>query len=375
MSCPVTKLAQKLIYLPSISPHDLGCQKIIINRLLKIGFNIEDFKINNTDNFWAWRGTGKTLNFLGHTDVVPSGPVIKWKHHPFKSIIKNGVLFGRGASDMKGALAAMIIAVENFVFFNPRHIGRISFIITSDEESNAEDGTKKVVEKLIAKNEFIDYCLVGEPTSNLFLGDCIKNGRRGSLNAYLIIFGIQGHIAYPYLADNPIHKSLSILKELINHEWSKENNFFSKTQIQISNINSNNNSINTIPGSLFVNFNFRFNNDTNFNDIKLNFEKLLIKHKIKYSIKWNLSGNPFITKKGKLLDTVINSIKHYTSKEPELSTSGGTSDGRFFHSIGSEVIEFGLLNKTIHKINECVNISDLKMLSSIYYKIIEKIFI
>ncbi|AHG60274.1 succinyl-diaminopimelate desuccinylase [Buchnera aphidicola] len=376
MICSITKLAQKLIRIPSISPQDLGCQDIIIERLNKIGFKVKIININDTKNFWAVRGnTGKTLTFAGHTDVVSPGLKKDWNTDPFEPIINNGFLFGRGSSDMKGALAAMIVAVERFVKKYPFHVGRLSFLITSDEESNAIDGTVKVVEYLMSKNYTIDYCLIGEPSSNTKVGDVIKNGRRGSITANLTIHGVQGHIAYPELADNPIHKGLPIILKILSISFDHGNDFFSPTTINIANIHAGDGTNNIIPGSLFVQFNIRFSTEVSDIEIKSKIQKILNQNNINYSIKWYLSGQPFITKTGVLLDTVIKSIVHFNKIKPILSTSGGTSDGRFISLMGSEIVELGLINRTIHKVNECVKIADLQLLTLIYEDVMKKLFV
>ncbi|CAL4319066.1 Succinyl-diaminopimelate desuccinylase [Buchnera aphidicola (Protaphis terricola)] len=375
MICLITELTKKLIKIPSISPRDLGCQDIMIDFLSNLGFEIKEININHTRNFWATKGSGKTLTFLGHTDVVPPGNYQDWNHHPFDPIIKNGILFGRGAADMKGALASMLVATKQFLERYPNYQGRLSFLITSDEESSAVDGTKKVVDYLISKKDIIDYCIVGEPTSNIEIGDCIKNGRRGSLTADLEIFGVQGHIAYPHLADNPIHKGLPIILKILSMPLDNGNDFFTPTSINISNIHSGEGNNNVIPGTLFVQFNFRFSNEISKEKIILKFEKILKKNNINYSIKWNLSGLPFITKKGVLIKSVIKSIFYITKKTPILSTDGGTSDGRFIAPLNSQIVELGLVNSTIHKVNECVKISDLKILTLIYKNIMKNLFI
>lgn len=374
MICSITKLVQKLIRIPSISPQDLGCQDIIIRRLRKIGFKVEIINVNNTKNFWAVKGIGKTLTFLGHTDVVPPGEEKDWNHNPFDPVIHNGYLFGRGSSDMKGALAAMVVAVENFIKKYPYHKGRLSFLITSDEESTALDGTIKVVKYLISKNDIIDYCLIGEPSSTTSVGDVIKNGRRGSITANLTIHGIQGHIAYPDLADNPIHRGLPVLLKILSIKFDNGNKFFSPTTINIANIHAGDGTNNIIPGSLFIQFNIRFSTEVSDAEIKSKIKNILDENNINYSIKWCLSGKPFITKKGILLDAVIESIMHIKKIKPILSTSGGTSDGRFISLMGSEIVELGLTNDTIHKVNECIKISDLQLLSLMYENIMKKLF-
>ncbi|CAL4319094.1 succinyl-diaminopimelate desuccinylase [Buchnera aphidicola] len=366
MISSITKLAQKLISIPSISPQDLGCQDIMINFLKNIGFKIKKININNTKNFWATRGIGKTLTFAGHTDVVPAGNFKDWKNNPFNPVIYNDFLFGRGSSDMKGALACMMIASENFIKKFPDHKGRLSFLITSDEESSAIDGTKKVVDYLISKKDKIDYCIIGEPSSSSEIGDIIKNGRRGSITANLTIHGIQGHIAYPHLADNPIHKGLPIISQIMSMKLDNGNIFFPPTSLNIANIHAGDGNNNIIPSSLFVQFNFRFNTETSDQEIKSNFIKILNDNNINYSLKWYLSGQPFLTKKGLLIDTVMKSITNLNKIQPILSTDGGTSDGRFISLMNSEIVELGLTNETIHKSNECVRISHLEKLTIIY---------
>ncbi|WP_284443275.1 succinyl-diaminopimelate desuccinylase [Buchnera aphidicola] len=373
MICSITQLAQKLISIPSISPKDLGCQTIIIKRLRAMGFTVKEININDTKNFWAFRGTGKTLTFAGHTDVVSPGQNKDWDTHPFKPEIRNGFLFGRGSSDMKGALAAMVIACERFIDQFPNHKGRLSFLVTSDEESSAVNGTIKVIEYLMSKNDFIDYCLVGEPSSTSVVGDVIKNGRRGSITANLTIYGIQGHIAYPDLADNPIHKGLPIILKILSIKLDNGNVFFSPTSINIANIHAGDGTSNIIPGSLFVQFNVRFSTEISEKEIQTKIVNVLNKNNIDYSIKWLFSGKPFLTKEGLLIETVIQSIFNFNKKKPILSTSGGTSDGRFIALMGSEVVELGLVNNTIHKINECVKISDLQLLSSMYEDVMKKL--
>jgi len=375
MICSITTLAQKLISIPSISPQDLGCQDIIIKRLCAIGFKVKIINIDNTKNFWAYRGTGKTLTFAGHTDVVSPGEERDWHTPPFKPVIRNGFLFGRGSSDMKGALSAMIVAAERFISKFPNHKGRLSFLITSDEESSAVNGTIKVVEYLMSKNDIIDYCIVGEPSSTSIVGDVIKNGRRGSITANITINGTQGHIAYPDLADNPIHKGLPIILKILSIKFDNGNQFFSPTSINIANIHAGDGTNNIIPGSLFVQFNIRFSTETSEREIQSQIINILNKNNINYSIKWIFSGKPFLTKKGVLIDTVTASILDFNKKKPILSTSGGTSDGRFISLMGSEVVELGLINHTIHKINEYVKISDLQLLSCMYEDIMKKILI
>ncbi|MBK4765039.1 MAG: succinyl-diaminopimelate desuccinylase [Pantoea sp. Brub] len=375
MLCPIVKLTQQLIRCPSLSPNDAGCQDILISRLKEIGFDIEILNYKDTKNFWATRNTGKTLVFAGHTDVVPPGDNKHWITEPFYPIINNGMLFGRGAADMKGALASMIIAAERFISMYPNHSGRLGFLITSDEESSACHGTLQIIKHLMLKNENIDFCILGEPTSNITIGDVVKNGRRGSITANLIIYGIQGHVAYPHLANNPIHKGIEILNELIKIDWDKGNNCFSPTTLQITNIKAGIGINNIIPSKLFIQFNIRFSNEVTDKIIQKRIDILLLKYRIKYSIKWIVSGQPFLTKNGKLVEAVKIAVKRYVKIIPKLSTTGGTSDGRFISLMGAEIIELGPVNNTIHKINECVNISDLQILSKIYQNIMEQLIL
>ncbi|XBC41344.1 MAG: succinyl-diaminopimelate desuccinylase [Buchnera aphidicola (Nurudea yanoniella)] len=375
MICCITNLTKKLVSIPSISPLDLGCQKIISKRLINIGFSVENMDFNDTCNIWAYRGKGITLAFSGHTDVVPVGDRKNWKFPPFVPTIYKGFLFGRGVADMKGALAAMIVAAEKFVQKHPNHSGRLAFLITSDEESKATCGTKKIIENLILKKEKIDYCLIGEPSSVKHLGDVIKHGRRGSLTAFLYIYGIQGHIAYPELANNPIHSVLQFLSNLLSINWDCGNEFFPPTSLQIYEIQSGSHSDNMIPNKLLVKFNLRFGNIITINDIKQEVQKLLKHFDLKHSIQWKLNAEPFLTKSGFLINTVENIIKNACGIVPKLLTTGGTSDGRFISKISPQILELGLINKTIHQLNENVKILDLQLLSMIYEKIIEKLLL
>ncbi|KHT36570.1 succinyl-diaminopimelate desuccinylase [Pectobacterium carotovorum] len=373
MSCPVIELAQQLIKRPSLSPNDEGCQALMIERLTAIGFTVEAMDFGDTQNFWAWRGTGKTLAFAGHTDVVPSGDESHWQHPPFEPIIRDGMLYGRGAADMKGSLAAMVIAAERFVAAHPNHQGRLAFLITSDEEARAVNGTVKVVESLMARNERLDYCLVGEPSSTHVVGDVVKNGRRGSITANLRVHGVQGHVAYPHLADNPVHRAAPALNELIATEWDQGNDFFPPTTMQIANIQAGTGSNNVIPGELFVQFNFRFSTELTDVLIQQRVAELLDRHQLNYTIDWKLSGQPFLTARGELVDAVVNAVKHYNEVTPELLTTGGTSDGRFIARMGAQVVELGPVNATIHKVDECVSAADLQLLSRMYQRIMEQL--
>nr|WP_214648784.1 succinyl-diaminopimelate desuccinylase [Pectobacterium carotovorum] len=373
VSCPVIELAQQLIKRPSLSPNDEGCQALMIERLTAIGFTVEAMDFGDTQNFWAWRGTGKTLAFAGHTDVVPSGDESHWQHPPFEPIIRDGMLYGRGAADMKGSLAAMVIAAERFVAAHPNHQGRLAFLITSDEEASAVNGTVKVVESLMARNERLDYCLVGEPSSTHVVGDVVKNGRRGSITANLRVHGVQGHVAYPHLADNPVHRAAPALNELIATEWDQGNDFFPPTTMQIANIQAGTGSNNVIPGELFVQFNFRFSTELTDVLIQQRVAELLDRHQLNYTIDWKLSGQPFLTARGELVDAVVNAVKHYNEVTPELLTTGGTSDGRFIARMGAQVVELGPVNATIHKVDECVSAADLQLLSRMYQRIMEQL--
>ncbi|MDI9276421.1 succinyl-diaminopimelate desuccinylase [Pantoea sp. EABMAA-21] len=373
MFCPVIELAQQLIRRPSLSPDDAGCQALLVARLEAIGFTVEQMHIGDTLNFWATRGQGETLAFAGHTDVVPPGDANRWISPPFEPSIRDGMLFGRGAADMKGSLAAMVVAAERFVAATPQHKGRLAFLITSDEEASAVNGTVKVVERLMARNERMDYCLVGEPSSTEIVGDVVKNGRRGSMTANLTLHGVQGHVAYPHLADNPVHRAMPALNELVATEWDQGNEFFPPTSMQIANVQAGTGSNNVIPGEFFVQFNFRFSTELTDQMIKERVAALLDRHQLRYTLEWNVSGQPFLTSRGKLVDAVVNAVAHYNEIKPQLLTTGGTSDGRFIARMGAQVVELGPVNATIHKINECVKASDLQMLSRMYQRIMEQL--
>lgn len=375
MICPVIELAQQLIKRPSLSPHDEGCQQLLIARLKAIGFTVETLDFDDTQNFWAWRGEGRTLAFAGHTDVVPIGDEKCWHNPPFKPTIRDGMLYGRGAADMKGSLAAMVVAAERFVAANATHQGRLAFLITSDEEASAAHGTVKVMEALTARNERLDYCLVGEPSSTDRVGDVVKNGRRGSITASLRIHGVQGHVAYPHLADNPVHRAIPALNELVAIEWDQGNEFFPPTSMQIANISAGTGSNNVLPGELWVQFNFRFSPELTDVLIKQRIKALLEHHQLNYSIEWHLSGQPFLTARGALVAAVVNAVEHYSELTPRLLTTGGTSDGRFIAQMGAQVVELGPVNATIHKVNECVNASDLQLLSRMYQRIMEQLLV
>jgi len=369
------ELAKSLISKPSITPDDLGCQAIMIDRLKKIGFEIHPLKFGDVDNFWAVHGdSGSLFAFAGHTDVVPAGDENAWNTKPFEPTIKDGYLYGRGAADMKGGLASMVTATEKFIKENPNHKGRIAFLITSDEEGVAVNGTVKVMDYLKANEQKIDYCLLGEPSSTSFTGDVIKNGRRGSLNGVLKINGKQGHVAYPHLAKNPIHLVSPALDDLCNQEWDNGNDYFPATSFQISNMHSGDGVTNVIPGDAQVKFNFRYSTETNKENLQKKVHEVLDLHNLDYSIEWSHSGYPFLTPKGALVSACVEAIKKTKGIETELSTSGGTSDGRFIAQEGTQVVELGPVNATIHQINESVLVQDLDDLSEIYYQVLRNIF-
>ena len=376
MKQQIISLAQNLIRRPSTSPKDEGCQQVIAERLQAVGFNIEWLPFGDTLNLWATHGEGEPcLVFAGHTDVVPVGDENAWTYPPFEAHIVGNILYGRGAADMKGSLAALVVAAENFVKNNPNHAGKIALLITSDEEAAAKDGTVKVVETLMARNEPIHYAVVGEPSSGKVLGDVIKNGRRGSITAELYIEGVQGHVAYPHLAENPVHTSLGFLTELTTYQWDNGNEFFPPTSLQIANIKAGTGSNNVIPGELYVQFNLRYCTEVTDEIIKTKVAEMLQKYGLKHRISWNLSGKPFLAGNGKLVQAAQQAVANVTQITPRLDTSGGTSDGRFIALMGAEVVEFGPLNATIHKVNECVNVDDLGKCGEVYYQIAEKLLI
>lgn len=365
-------LAIELIRRESVTPEDAGCQPLMMERLAAAGFANEPMRFGEVDNFWSRRGTdGPLFCFAGHTDVVPPGPMDEWDSDPFAPEIRDGVLYGRGAADMKGSLAAMITATERFVRKHPDHRGSIAYLITSDEEGPAVDGTVKVVETLQARDERIDWCLVGEPSSTAQVGDVVKNGRRGSLGCRLRVLGIQGHVAYPHLARNPVHQAAPALAELAAIEWDRGNEFFPPTSFQISNIQAGTGATNVIPGSLEVIFNLRYSTESDHQQIERRVEEVLQLHGLEYEIEWTLSGLPFLTAEGELVDAAQKAIPEITGYPTELSTAGGTSDGRFIAPTGAQVLELGPLNATIHKVNECVGVAELDTLSAIYERMLE----
>lgn len=360
-------LAKALIEQRSVTPEDANCQHIMMERLQAIGFTNEPLNFGDVKNFWARRGNSDpVLAFAGHTDVVPTGPESQWDNPPFSAKVIDGMLHGRGAADMKGSLAAMVTACERFVQQHPDHKGSIAFLITSDEEGPAFDGTVKVVETLEQRNEKITWCLVGEPSSTRKVGDVIKNGRRGSLGCVLKVKGIQGHVAYPHLARNPIHQIAPALAKLAAETWDNGNAFFPPTSFQISNINGGTGATNVIPGEVEVIFNFRFSTESSEESLKSRTEAILESENLEYDIQWHLSGSPFLTAEGDLVEAAVAAIKHTTGIETELSTAGGTSDGRFIAPTGAQVLELGPCNDMIHKVNEHVKASDLDILSEIY---------
>lgn len=371
---PTLQLACDLIRRQSVTPADDGCQPLMAERLAAIGFEIHNLRFGDVDNLWAVRGgEGPILAFAGHTDVVPTGPEEQWRYPPFAATLADGMLHGRGAADMKGSLAAMVVACERFVAEHPDHSGRIAFLITSDEEGEAVNGTVKVMEWLQQQGEQITWCVVGEPSSTRTTGDVIKNGRRGSLGCWLTVKGVQGHVAYPHLADNPIHRLAPALAELAAETWDEGNDFFPATSFQVSNIHAGTGATNVIPGAVEVVFNFRFSTELDEQQLRQRTEAILDRHGLDYRIDWRLSGQPFLTDCGPLVDATVAAIRAATGLETELSTAGGTSDGRFIAPTGAQVIELGPVNATIHKLDECVNAAELDTLTDIYQGILTRL--
>ena len=369
-------LAKSLISQASITPDDKGCQSIMIERLKKIGFEVHSLKFADVDNFWATRGSsGPIFAFAGHTDVVPAGNEDEWNTVPFEPTIKDGYLYGRGAADMKGGLAAMVTATESFVKDNPNHKGTIAFLITSDEEGVAINGTVKVMDYLKENNQKIDFCLLGEPSSTSVTGDVIKNGRRGSLNGVINVNGKQGHVAYPHLAKNPIHLFSQALSDLCAQEWDSGNEYFPATSFQVSNIHSGDGVTNVIPGKAKIMFNFRYSTETTKEELMAKVHEILDNHKIDYTIDWSHSGYPFLTPVGDLVSACVSAVEETKDITPELSTSGGTSDGRFIAQEGTQIVELGPVNATIHQVNESILVEDLEDLSHIYSKVLSKILV
>jgi len=360
-------LACELITRVSITPNDAGCQQILAQRLRKLGFTIEHLRFGDVDNLWARRGSSAPLVvFAGHTDVVPTGPLDQWHSDPFVPTERDGNLYGRGAADMKCSIAAFVTAVEDYLAQHAQHRGSIGLLITSDEEGVAVNGTVKVVEALRARGETIDYCIVGEPSSVSRLGDTMKNGRRGSLSGELLVRGIQGHIAYPHLSRNPVHEFAPALSELSAAKWDDGNEYFPPTTWQVSNIAAGTGATNVIPGELRVSFNFRFSSASTAEALKARVHEVLDRHRLDYALTWSLSGRPFLTPRGKLVESLSRAVRAVTGYSPELSTSGGTSDGRFIADICREIVELGPINASIHKLNEYIALADLEALSQIY---------
>ncbi len=365
-------LSENLISRRSLTPEDDGCQAMLAERLEVLGFKATHLRFEDVDNLWITHGQGDPVfTFTGHTDVVPTGPLDQWNSDPFIPEIRNGILYGRGAADMKTGIAAFVTAVERFMARDPDHVGTMALLITSDEEGPAINGTRKVVDYLEENNIKIKWCLVGEPSSKDKVGDVVKNGRRGSLGATLLVRGVQGHVAYPHLADNPVHKLGPALHELCDKVWDEGNEFYPPTSFQISNIHAGTGADNVIPGEARVMFNYRFCTGIMEQELRMQTEAILDKHDLNYEISWKLSGCPFLTTTGRLIDAVKGAVKDVCGYKTELSTAGGTSDGRFIAPTGAEVVELGPINETIHKANECVSVADLDVLSEVYEKILD----
>jgi succinyl-diaminopimelate desuccinylase len=365
------ELAKELIARRSLTPEDGGCQEIIARRLERIGFRCEPMKFGQVANLWARRGSGQpVVCFAGHTDVVPTGPLHEWHSDPFVPTIRGAKLYGRGAADMKSSIAAFVVATEMFLKERPGHSGSIALLLTSDEEGPAVDGTVRVVEVLKRRNELIDYCIVGEPTSVDALGDMLKNGRRGSLSGNLIVRGIQGHVAYPHLARNPVHELAPALAELARVQWDKGNEEFPPTTWQVSNVRAGTGAANVIPGTVEVDFNFRFSTESTEASLKKKLESILKKHGLNYTIRWTLGASPFLSRRGRLAQTVMAAGKKHTGRSAELSTTGGTSDARFIIEICPEIIELGPVNASIHKLNEHITVDELEVLPRIYLDVL-----
>lgn len=363
-----------LIARPSVTPEDHGCQALMASRLAAVGFRTETLQFGSVTNLWARRGdAGPLLCFAGHTDVVPSGPLEEWRSDPFAPVIRDGVLYGRGAADMKSGLAAMVTATEEFVGAHPDHRGSIAFLITSDEEGPSVDGTKRVVEVLRERRETIDWCVVGEPSSDKAVGDTIKIGRRGSLSGRLTVHGVQGHVAYPQLAENPVHTLAPALAELTARVWDAGDEFFQPTTFQISNLNAGTGAPNVIPGELKARFNLRYSPVQTVEVLKKTVEEILTRHGVRYTLEWYVSGEPFYTPPGDLSAAAVEAARAITGAAPKLSTGGGTSDGRFIAPLGAQVIELGVTNATIHKVNECVRIEEVDLLHRMYRGVLERL--
>lgn len=372
----VLDLVKDLIARPSVTPVDEDCQSLLAERLTRIGFHCETIAQGGVTNLWARRGTAGPLTvFAGHTDVVPPGPREKWNSDPFVPTERDGFLYGRGAADMKSSIAAFVVAVEEFVAAHPQHPGSIAFLITSDEEGPAIDGTVIVCNALKARGEQLDYCIVGEPTSTTEIGDVCKNGRRGSLSGKLTVKGIQGHVAYPHLARNPVHQLAPALAEIVNIEWDQGNEYFPPTTFQVSNLNAGTGATNVVPGEAVALFNFRFSTASMPDSLKARVHEVLDRHGLEYDLQWELGGEPFLTPRGSLTDALSAAIESETGLKTELSTTGGTSDGRFIAKICPQVIEFGPCNATIHKVNECIALDSLNPLKNIYRRTLENLLL
>ena len=369
---PVLQLLSELIRCPSITPDDAGCQEILATRLRPLGFDCEPMPFGDITNLWARRGdAGPVLCFAGHTDVVPPGSESEWQSDPFEPVVREGLLYGRGSADMKSGLAAMIIALERFIAAHPEHEGSLAMLITSDEEGRARDGTLKVIETLQARGEHIDWCVLGEPSSQQTLGDIVRIGRRGSLSGILTVHGVQGHVAYPQLADNPISRFAPVLSELHTIEWDQGNEYFPPTSFQVVEIQSGLGFPNVTPANLNARFNFRYSTEWDYERLQVRVHEIFDAHQFDYELNWHLSGEPFLTKTGKLTDAVSRAVSDQTGQRPELSTGGGTSDGRFIAPAGTDVVELGPINESIHKVNEHVRIQDVISLTAIYERIMQ----
>jgi len=368
------ELTQNLMARRSVTPADEGCQQVMTERLAALGFAIEPLPFGNVENFWARHGSSApVLCFAGHTDVVPTGPLEEWRTDPFVPSIRDGVLYGRGAADMKSGLAAMLTATQEFVRAHPRHKGSIAYLITSDEEGPSVDGTKRVVETLAARRERIDWCVVGEPSSEASIGDTIKVGRRGSFSGRLTVHGVQGHVAYPQLAENPVHTLAPALAELTSRLWDAGTEHFQPTTFQVSNLNAGTGAPNVIPGELKARFNLRYSPVQTLEALKETVEGILRKHGVRYTLEWYLSGEPFYTPPGTLSDAVGAAVAEVTGSLPKLSTGGGTSDGRFIAPLGAQVVELGVVNASIHKVNECVRLEDIEALHRMYFNVLRNL--
>ena len=368
------ELTQDLLARRSITPADEGCQELIAARLARVGFGIETMPFGQVTNLWARRGRGgPVFCFAGHTDVVPTGPLEEWRSDPFVPALRDGVLYGRGAADMKSGLAAMVTATEEFITTHPAHSGSVAFLITSDEEGPSVDGTRRVVEALRSRGEHIDWCVVGEPSSEVSIGDTIKVGRRGSLSGRLTVHGVQGHVAYPQLAENPIHALAPALAELVSRKWDEGTEYFQSTTFQVSNLNAGTGAPNVIPGELKARFNLRYSPAQTLTSLKTTVEDILRHHDLRYTLEWYEAGAPFYTAPGVLTDAVAAAVAEVTGVRPKLSTGGGTSDGRFIAPLGAEVVELGVMSATIHKVNECVRVADIDALHRMYCNLLQRL--